>query len=429
MDEQFGDMALDLQDRLYIVGWTPSADFPLKNAYQPMYGGGLDGFLSRISDSSPVVSSPLTATPRQVKLRYVQGGSLPQAQDVQLVGNQVPFLAVANAAWVTVSPQSGIAPVTLRIGAAILTPGAYNAEVTLTPGSGARLTIPVSLTILTPAPVLTAVEPAFVALGSDDTIVTIRGSGFTPETKVRLYELTYEVPITFVDSTTLQFKMSYLSFVEEGTYRFSVVNPDSETSQPAVLSVGRRTPEITGVVNAASRLNGPIAPGELLFISGLNFGPQERLSVVFGDHPAAIIAYTGVDVTVIVPVLSRDASVALVVASGSLLSSPLQLGVVEAVPGLFTADGSGIGDALAEGELTPGSAVTLFGTGDGGLPVTAIIDGRDAAVESSGAVDGKPGWFQVRVEIPADAPISAPLAVVIKAGQGESQPGVTLTLR
>jgi uncharacterized protein (TIGR03437 family) len=430
----FGKLALDPAGRLYFGGSTLASDFPVRNAVQPVHGGFNDGVLLRLSNTvgGAAAPSPISASPGRVSLRWVQGGPPLAPQQVRLNADSgVAFTSEADSAWVTLNPRTGTAPATMQVSASILGPGNYTANVTVKPASGAALTIPVNLTILTPAPELTSVEPSFVAFASDDTIVTLRGAGFTAETKVRLYDGPYSSPVTFVDSQTLQFKMSYLSFLEEGSYRFSVVNPQSDVSKAVVLSVGRVTPSITSVVSAASRLSGPAARGGLLAISGLNLGPLDRLKATIGDIPAPAIAVTGKDqVAVVVPALVKGTSAAVVVSSDALVSAPFRIEIADAAPGLFTADESGTGDALIDGTPSPGSTITLFGTGDGGLPVTVTIDGKEALVDSAAApVDGKPGWFQVRVVVPADASVEGPVAVLLKAGDHESQPGVTLTLR
>ena len=80
-------------------------------------GGSGDGFLARISDSPMIGVSPLSATPGQVQFRYVQGGPPLATQNVQLSGDSIPFTVSSDAAWVTVNPQTGVAPATLAIGA------------------------------------------------------------------------------------------------------------------------------------------------------------------------------------------------------------------------------------------------------------------------------------------------------------------------
>jgi len=330
-----------------------------------------------------------------------------------------------------VLPQTGTTPATLSIGASALAPGNYSATVTLTPNSGAPLAIPVALKALLPAPVLTSVDPSFVPLGSDDTMVTFHGSGFTPQTQLLLLTAAWGYPVVYVDAQTLQTTMPYLSFLSEGSYPFSAVNPQSDVSGAVTVSIGRLTPVVTSVVNAASLSSGPLAAGELVQISGSDFGPASQFSVVIGGALAKVVSSSDTEALVIVPPQGPGlASTTVIVASGALPSLPMILQLTEAVLGVFTADGSGAGGALFTGTPSPGSTITLFGTGiaDLTLPLKVKIGGEDAAVASVGPVDGQPGWFQVSVTIPDDAGTDAPMSVVLCLEGVRSQDGVTLVL-
>jgi MYXO-CTERM domain-containing protein len=46
-DEGFG-IAVDSSENVYVTGWTASFDFPTQSALQPVYGGVLDAFISKI---------------------------------------------------------------------------------------------------------------------------------------------------------------------------------------------------------------------------------------------------------------------------------------------------------------------------------------------------------------------------------------------
>jgi len=428
--DNVGDIALDSSDRLYLVGWTEGNqvnDLPVLNAIQPASSGGYEGYMLRISDTKPIAAKAITASPGVLRWTYVPGGPPPAPQRVDLTGEPIAFSTAASAAWLTIVPRTGTVPQSLQARVALLGPGSYSADVVVTPASGDPTVIPVTLTVLAPAPLLTAVDPTLVPIGSDDTVVTFGGDGFTPQSKLRLYDADYPIAPEFVDARTLRLKMPWQSFVEAASYRFSVVNPGSDISQPVIVSVGQLSPSIVSAVNAASGVQGPVARGELVALAGANFGPLEGLKVTVSGYPAAIVSAAGNQIAVVVPDAVQGSVASLVVTSGALVSTPLILPLAESAPGLFTADGSG--EALIDGTPSPGSTITLFGTGDGGLPVAVWIDGKECLVESSGVVEGKPGWFQVRVVIPADASVEVPVAVVLKAGDRESQPGVTLILR
>jgi uncharacterized protein (TIGR03437 family) len=442
-DDYIGGLTLDSQNRLYIAGWTTSDNFPVKNAFQSAYGGSGDGFLARISDSSVIGVSPLSATPSQVQFRYVQGGPPIATQNVQLAGDNVPFTVSSDAAWITVNPQTGVAPATLSIGATQLVPANYSGTITVTPAAGTPLSIPVSMKILNPAPQLTSATPSFVPLLSADTTVTFTGSGFTPQTQLLLGgTAVWGSPVVYIDPQTLQTTMSYLSFIVPGSYQFSAVNPQSDISGTVTVSVGGATPVITSIVNAASQLTQPLAPSELIQINGTNFGPIDQLSLTIGGLRATPISFSDTQVVALVPPQLTGATADVVIASGALASVPLRLAVSPAAPGLFTADMSGKGPALIEGTPSPGSLIILYGTGGGNLllPFTVTINGVDAPVGYAGLVPNQPGWFQFDITIPADVPTIAPgqrlprpslspPTVVLSVGGHPSQAGVTLALQ
>lgn len=144
-NENFGGMTVDSNSRLYVGFGTESSDVPVVNAkVQGSYGGGQDGFLVRISDSTAVVANLISALPGTVSLRYVQGGPPLAAKSIHLFGDAVPFTSAASASWVTVIPRVGTTPQTIQISASLLGPGNYNASVTVTPFLGRRLRFPLA---------------------------------------------------------------------------------------------------------------------------------------------------------------------------------------------------------------------------------------------------------------------------------------------
>jgi len=134
--------------------------------------------------------------------------------------------------------------------------------------------VEVAVTVLAAAPLLVAVEPARVAIGTDDTEIMVRGSGFTNRTMVQLQTVPWGLtPVRFVDSTTLRFTLPKTYFSAEFNHSITVQNPDSAVSKPVSLAVGRPAPAIAsrGVVSAASYAGDVISPGEILTIFGENF--------------------------------------------------------------------------------------------------------------------------------------------------------------
>jgi|GEM_PF-1219307 len=117
--------------------------------------------------------------------------------------------------------------------------------------------------------------------------------------------------------------------------------------------------------------------------------------------------------------------------------------LVSSNPGLFTADGSGAGEAVAllvsGSRYTPSPfpalfegrppVVALLGTGwRGSLPVAVRIGGRAAAVEYAGASGGFPGLDQINVALPEGLAGQAEVFVTTADGR-TSRAGVFVTVR
>jgi uncharacterized protein (TIGR03437 family) len=145
------------------------------------------------------------------------------------------------------------------------------------------------------------------------------------------------------------------------------------------------------------------------------------------------------------------------VQSAGASSAPVAVAVAQTAPGVFTADGSGRGQAAAvnqdgtkNGAAAPaaaGSVISLFATGEGQtfpagvdgklagdpLPhpvavVTVTIGGAPAEVRYAGAAPGQiAGLMQVNVVVPGG--VTGAAAVVLTVGGAASQSGVTVAVR
>lgn len=232
-----------------------------------------------------------------------------------------------------------------------------------------------------------------------------------------------------------------------------------------------------GVVNAASSLGGPIAPGEILTIYGARLGPAwlvtNRLTsqglfdttlaetrVLIDGVPAPLVYTSARQVSAIVPYrVAGKSSVELVAEYKGLRSAPVTLPVAAAAPGIFTLDLTGKNqgailnqDYSVNSAANPagvGSVVMIYCTGEGQtrpagvdgkpaaeplpapvLPVRAWIGGKEAEVRYAGAApDLVAGVFQVNARIPSGIAAGDAVPVVIKVGEFESQPGVTMAVR
>ncbi|HXA67082.1 MAG TPA: FG-GAP-like repeat-containing protein [Bryobacteraceae bacterium] len=201
------------------------------------------------------------------------------------------------------------------------------------------------------------------------------------------------------------------------------------------------------VVNAASFVDGSVAPGEVVTIFGSNLlgtttTTTSQTRVLFNGIPATLL-YVGNDqVSAIVPNgVAGQKEAQVVVDRNGVPSGTLTIPVAASAPGLFTATSNGRGQAAALNEdlsinsssnpAAQGSIVVLFGTGAGqpGLPVSVTIDGKSATVLYAGPTgDSLAGVIQLNVQLPAGIHSGA-VPVVLRVDGGVSQPGVTLSVR
>jgi hypothetical protein len=139
-------------------------------------------------------------------------------------------------------------------------------------------------------------------------------------------------------------------------------------------------------------------------------------------------------------------------------SNPVSVRVVEAAPGIFSADASGKGQAAllnqdatvnsASNPASPGSIVSFWATGEGQtepagvdgqmatgtlpkpkLPVTVEVGGVPAEVIYAGAAPGMvAGMLQVNFRVPAGLSGGSTVPLLLKVGTVRSQPGLTMAV-
>ncbi len=443
-----GGVAVDDSGTAYVVGSTLSDDFPIKNAFQPKYGGGGDFFFVKISDNTPLAPSPLSPSPGRLIFRYAQGGGVPAPQVVAVSGPM--FTASASATWLVVGTSGS--NVTVSVNPAGLAPNTYNASVSLTPQAATPASIDVTFTVLAPAPVLTSVDPPLVPMGSDDRIIVVRGSGFTSSSTLQVDGIPWlTTPVLFVDASTLKFSMPAGYFSVQYNHTIAVQNPQSALSNVLSVSVGVPAPLFTSasVVNAASYAAGAVAPGEIVTVFGSNFGVQESTRVSFNDVPATLVYVTATQLAATVPYSVAGAqTTTMLISSNGVTSAPVTLNVTDSVPGFFTVDASGKGQGAALNQdntvnsasnpAPTGTVVAMYGTGGGTLTadalplltlrVTATVGGVPATVEYAGIAPGLvQGVIQVNIHLPAGVSgLSVP--VVVTVGDKSSSP-VTIAVQ
>ena len=209
--------------------------------------------------------------------------------------------------------------------------------------------------------------------------------------------------------------------------------------------------------NAASLLPGPVAPGEIVILSGA--GIDSHVSVLFDGVPAPLLNSSLNQVSLVVPYrLYGKTSVVVRVTQGGQPVSEFPLAVAEASPAIFSMDGTATGPgAILNQDSTVNSAsnpagresiVSVFTTGAGQtdppgvdgqtaadvlpkplLPVSVRIGGLDAEVLDAVATPGLvAGVLQVDCRVPANSPSGSQVPIVLTVGKTDSPPGVTLAV-
>lgn len=240
--------------------------------------------------------------------------------------------------------------------------------------------------------------------------------------------------------------------------------------------------QVTGVNNGASYNQGNIAPGEIVSLFGTNLGPVVGVplqltsnkqaitnslggvQVLFDGNPAPLIYVSGAQINAIAPVaIAGKTSTQVQVTYQGNTSNTVTVPVAAAAPGIFAADGSGVGggailnqDYSLNARLNPaarGSVIAIYLTGAGATtpasvdgavtgsaapfpsiaqPVGVTIGGISvpaAQVVYSGAAPGSvEGLIQIDAYIPQSVPPGTALPIVVTVGGVSSQPGITVSV-
>jgi len=275
-----------------------------------------------------------------------------------------------------------------------------------------------------------------------------------------------------------------------GTWTLAVQNNstpgNSGVLNGASLSIAgttTTTPTISAntIYNAVTQQTGPIAPGEILAISGSNLGPATPVAASSGNLAttlggvqltingslAAPLLY--VSQTLVVAILPYTAgtsgatvggTVTLMLTNNSVPSNTVTTGVAYSSPGLFTVSDATTGKTRVkainpngtlngpDNPVAAGSAVTLYAAGLGPVtpsitagtvaPTTPLyntmtetfvdVAGQFATVLFSGLAPGTLGSYQVNIQIPAGVPSGAQTILLWNQG-GTSQNGLQIYIK
>ena len=209
---------------------------------------------------------------------------------------------------------------------------------------------------------------------------------------------------------------------------------------------------VSAVLNAASHLRGPVAPGEFVVVSGSRLGPAQIVAAApdsNGIYPAQLagttvqvngtpvpLLYTSTtEVRAVIPDSLAGATAQVTVTYQGQTSASFPIAVAPTAPGIFTVDSTGQGhatDVKQDGSVNTaahweGDVITVFATGLGQSASGVTIHGFNLPVNPISV--GKttfPGVTQIKMQIVHGQDCDTP--VVFQVGNASSQPGVTIAI-
>ncbi len=451
-----------------------------------------------------VTSPPSTLTLSPTNLVFAAPPSPSVAQTVTMSTNDSPisFTATSGATWLSVSPAVGIVlpgdlqTLTVNVDASNLAPSItpYTANITVV-ASGASVTaksqnILVSVLVQSVTPSILSVWPPILPENAGPQTITIRGTSFYSATVVAVQGVPATLVTTVLSPTALLAVVPASLLTEGGVLNIVVENPTpggASAAQPVTVA---NVPTIYGVFSAASYASATISPGELVTMFGANIGPAipATMSIVsgyvsttlgnetvtIGGVAAPILYVSSNQVTVQVPYeVGTGAGQPVVVTNGANLPANATVTIAAVAPGIFTADGSGEGQAAAlntgatsglvtiNSNTNPaniGDTISLYLTGEGNynllplsgstntgyiIPATLMplpqmnplptvnIGGVDASagVSYAGVVPGSIiGVLQINVVVPLGSATGQAVPVTVTIGGVTAQSNITINV-
>ena len=269
--------------------------------------------------------------------------------------------------------------------------------------------------------------------------------------------------VKFVNPTIANGKV----YVPTGVNQLVVYGPN-KTANP------NSAPIITGIVNAASYANGPLAPGEIVAIFGEFLGPQTLVTgsfdknsiftklvgatqVTFNGIPGPILYTSDGVIAAIVPYeVTGATAIAVQVTYNGKVSGRISMTAAAAFVGIFSGDATGRGpgailnvDYSVNSPSNPakaGGIVIVYATGGGqtkpptitgALTLTAqsltaiptvTVDGKAAKVLYAGNAGGEvAGAVQMNLQLPAG--VTGTVPVIITLGGRVSQATITVSIQ
>jgi uncharacterized protein (TIGR03437 family) len=331
-----------------------------------------------------------------------------------------------------------------------------------------------------------ATLPTGLSLGATGATTTITGSASNAGT-------TSTLTVRRLNDGVIQATVPPTFLTAPGLLRMAVTTPTpgGGTSNEAVLPILGPEPQIFQVVNSASYQSGIVSPGALVTLFGSGLGPSSlsvfdpnpvnltttlptpipvggatsvNFTVGATTYPAGLIYTSASQVGVVVPFgLSGAPSAQMTVTYGTQTSQPYSLAVQEVQPGIFSADGSGIGQGAilnfnaatndysvntGANAAVRGNTVVIYVTGFGvtnpstsslqrvtastvtSAVAPSVMIGNVAATSTAAIPVGSvPGLLQINAVVPTTAPIGKAVPVTVSFGATSAQTTITMAIK
>jgi len=274
----------------------------------------------------------------------------------------------------------------------------------------------------------------------------------------------------------------YASYLEATPVTVTSAGTIYTESQTAIFDLAnvfaQAAPGVRCVANSANYASTAIAPGEIVSVFGPGIGPAQSAGavldaagnvtsqiggtrVLIGGMAAPLLYVSANQINAVAPfeIVGQTTTTVQIETGGSVTLPSFSVAVAQAAPGIFTADGSGFGQAAAlnqDGILNSasnpaaqGSIVTLFATGLGPmkpqpadglvpkaptaqptLPLVLNIDPLNAVVQYAGDAPGLvEGAVQINAAVPQLYATGAIIVTLAVGGEFSSNTGVFIFVK
>ena len=206
----------------------------------------------------------------------------------------------SGAAWLTLDQSSGLNNTTLRLDAnpLQLTPGTYNATLTVNAGAAGTKTIPISFTVTGPVITVSAITNAATFQSGPlvaGSLATIKGLNLAG----KVVAVTFDgVPGQVIYDSGTQINLQVPASIIGKASSQMVVTVDGLSSSPQTVQLAPVAPGIFGTLNQDSSLNAGVSPAKdgtivQIFATGLTSSVSGPVTVKIQDQDNLTPIYAG----------------------------------------------------------------------------------------------------------------------------------------